>query len=161
MWKNLLQHRFPLMRSRTLSHAGIHPFISPPTATATTPYQFRCRFLLTFSQTPASFNFHSHYSSCSYSTQTQPQNAAVSSGLDDDRKFPSGDFEFKQVTGWKKQLVKLKMLLAFPWERVQHGSLLLINLRGQDSILEFPAQSDSEHLRASFLHDELGFSLTE
>ncbi|MED6155868.1 hypothetical protein PIB30_009341 [Stylosanthes scabra] len=132
MWKNLLQRRFSLTRSRTLSHAVVHRFISPPTATATTPLlQFRCCFLLTQSQPLASFNFHFHYSSFSYSTQPQPQNAAVSSALDDDAKFPTGDFQFEPLTGWKKQLVKLKMLLAFPWERVQHGSLLSIKLRGR------------------------------
>ncbi|XP_077221850.1 serine protease SPPA, chloroplastic-like [Tasmannia lanceolata] len=49
-------------------------------------------------------------------------------GKDD---FPSGDFEFEEITGWKSFVVKLRMLFAFPWERVRKGSVLSMKLRGQ------------------------------
>jgi len=51
-----------------------------------------------------------------------------------DKDYPTGDFDFKPVTSFNKFLVKLKMLIAFPSERVEHGSILKIILRGQVSL---------------------------
>ncbi|KAI4335855.1 hypothetical protein L6164_014460 [Bauhinia variegata] len=50
-----------------------------------------------------------------------------------DGDYPSGEFEFEPITGWRSFLVKLKMLVAFPWERVRKGSVLTMKLRGQIS----------------------------
>lgn len=46
-------------------------------------------------------------------------------------EYPSGDFEFKELSGWMRFVVKLRMLVAFPWERVRKGSVLTMKLRGQ------------------------------
>jgi len=51
-----------------------------------------------------------------------------------DHDYPSGEFDFKPVTGWRSFLVKLKMLVAFPWERVRKGSVLTMKLRGQVTV---------------------------
>ncbi|OVA12529.1 Peptidase S49 [Macleaya cordata] len=48
-------------------------------------------------------------------------------------EYPSGEFEFKEITGWKNFVVKLRMLFAYPWERVRKGSVLSMKLRGQIS----------------------------
>ncbi|XP_010257856.1 PREDICTED: serine protease SPPA, chloroplastic [Nelumbo nucifera] len=48
-------------------------------------------------------------------------------------EYPSGEFEFKEISGWKNFAVKLRMLIAFPWERVRKGSVLSMKLRGQIS----------------------------
>ncbi|XP_038688077.1 serine protease SPPA, chloroplastic [Tripterygium wilfordii] len=50
-----------------------------------------------------------------------------------DEEYPSGEFEFEQVGAWRSFLVKLKMLIALPWERVPKGSILTMKLRGQIS----------------------------
>ncbi|PNY04808.1 protease 4-like protein [Trifolium pratense] len=50
-----------------------------------------------------------------------------------DEDYPSGEFEFKPITGWRKFLVQVKMLFAFPWERVRKGSVLTMKLRGEIS----------------------------
>jgi len=39
---------------------------------------------------------------------------------------PTGDFDFKPVTGFNKFLLKLNMLTALSSQRVQHGSILKI-----------------------------------
>lgn len=53
--------------------------------------------------------------------------ASLGSGED----YPSGEFEFEKVSAWKSFVVKLRMLIAFPWERVRKGSVLTMKLRGQ------------------------------
>jgi protease-4 len=50
-----------------------------------------------------------------------------------DEDYPSGEFEFEPITGWRKFLVQVKMLFAFPWERVRKGSVLTMKLRGEIS----------------------------
>ncbi|CAI8589575.1 unnamed protein product [Vicia faba] len=50
-----------------------------------------------------------------------------------DEDYPSGEFEFEPITGWRNFLVKVKMLIAYPWERVRKGSVLTMKLRGQIS----------------------------
>ncbi|XP_022769675.1 serine protease SPPA, chloroplastic-like isoform X1 [Durio zibethinus] len=47
--------------------------------------------------------------------------------------YPSGEVEYEKVSGWKSFVVKFKMLIAFPWERVRKGSVLTMKLRGQIS----------------------------
>ncbi|GAB2302424.1 hypothetical protein Dimus_036435 [Dionaea muscipula] len=51
-------------------------------------------------------------------------------GIED---YPTGEFEFEEFDWWKKFLVKIRMLFAFPWERVKKGSVLTLKLRGQVS----------------------------
>lgn len=50
-----------------------------------------------------------------------------------DEDYPSGEFEFEPITGWRNFVVKVKMLIAYPWERVRKGSVLTMKLRGQIS----------------------------
>ncbi|KAI9117552.1 hypothetical protein K1719_011718 [Acacia pycnantha] len=50
-----------------------------------------------------------------------------------DEDYPTGEFEFQPITGWRGFLVKLKMLVAFPWERVRKGSVLTMKLRDEIS----------------------------
>lgn len=51
----------------------------------------------------------------------------------DGEDYPSGEFEFQKPGGWKSFVVKLRMLIAFPWQRVKKGSVLTMKLRGQIS----------------------------
>ncbi|CAO2818423.1 unnamed protein product [Amaranthus hypochondriacus] len=48
-------------------------------------------------------------------------------------EFPTGEFEFKEFGLWKNFVVKCRMLIAFPWQRVKKGSVLTMKLRGQIS----------------------------
>ncbi|KAF6140012.1 hypothetical protein GIB67_001753 [Kingdonia uniflora] len=50
-----------------------------------------------------------------------------------DEEYPSGEFEFKEIAGWDGFVVKLRMLFAYPWERVKKGSVLTMKLRGEIS----------------------------
>jgi protease IV len=107
----------------SLTRSAIHRFryiISPPITHA-----FQSQRHRSFLSHPIPIPFHFH--SSSYST-LKPDSVAGGRG---DENYPTGDFDFKPVTGFNKFLVKLKMLIAFPWERVQHGSILKIILRGQ------------------------------
>ncbi|KAL4185606.1 hypothetical protein AMTRI_Chr10g231500 [Amborella trichopoda] len=44
--------------------------------------------------------------------------------------YPTGEFEFEKFDGWKSFTVKLRMLIAWPWERVKKGSVLHMKIRG-------------------------------
>lgn len=59
---------------------------------------------------------------------SQSENGSIKNSQDD---YPTGDFEFKEIGAWNRFLVKLRMLIAFPWERVRKGSVLTMKLRGQ------------------------------
>ncbi|XP_062116814.1 serine protease SPPA, chloroplastic isoform X4 [Humulus lupulus] len=50
-----------------------------------------------------------------------------------DEEYPSGEFQFEKPGIWKTFVVKLRMLVALPWERVRKGSVLTMKLRGQIS----------------------------
>ncbi|KVH99306.1 Peptidase S49 [Cynara cardunculus var. scolymus] len=54
-------------------------------------------------------------------------------GLRGDDEYPSGEFEFKKPGVWKSSVVKLRMMIAYPWQRVRKGSVLNIKLRGKIS----------------------------
>ncbi|KAK0575753.1 hypothetical protein LWI29_006448 [Acer saccharum] len=54
-------------------------------------------------------------------------------GKSTDSHYPSGEFEFQKFDAWKSFSVKLRMLIAYPWERVRKGSVLKMTLRGQIS----------------------------
>ncbi|ESW10379.1 hypothetical protein PHAVU_009G204100 [Phaseolus vulgaris] len=109
------------------------------TLSSASTLQFQCRF-----------PFHSHArttypslraldSSSDAITNEELKEVPTEEGVLDqsvgitDEDYPSGEFDFKPVTGWSSFLVKLKMLVAFPWERVRKGSVLTMKLRGQIS----------------------------
>ncbi|PKI43925.1 hypothetical protein CRG98_035759, partial [Punica granatum] len=48
-------------------------------------------------------------------------------------EYPSGELEYKEFGALKKLGVKLRMLVALPWNRVRKGSVLTMKLRGQIS----------------------------
>ncbi|KAB5524766.1 hypothetical protein DKX38_022515 [Salix brachista] len=50
-----------------------------------------------------------------------------------DEDYPSGEFDFQEIGAWNRFLVKLKMFIALPWERVRKRSVLTMKLRGQIS----------------------------
>lgn len=45
--------------------------------------------------------------------------------------YPTGELQFEEFSWWKKFNVKLRMLIAFPWERVPKDAVLTMKLRGQ------------------------------
>ncbi|CAM8912164.1 unnamed protein product [Rhodiola kirilowii] len=47
--------------------------------------------------------------------------------------YPTGEYRFKEFGWWLTFLVKLRMLIALPWQRVRKGSVLTMKLRGQIS----------------------------
>ncbi|KAK6128113.1 hypothetical protein DH2020_038144 [Rehmannia glutinosa] len=59
-------------------------------------------------------------------------NGSSSSG-DDEDKYPSGEFVFREYNTWKSLFVKLRMLIALPWQRVKKGSVLTMKIRGEIS----------------------------
>lgn len=46
-------------------------------------------------------------------------------------EFPSGEFEMEEFGWWRQFVVKLRMLIAPPWQRVRKGSVLSMKLRGE------------------------------
>jgi protease-4 len=115
----------------SLTRTAIHRFryiyrtISPPPSSITDRFQFQRSLSHPI---PKPFQFHSSsFSSSSSSLKSS------------DDVYPTGDFNFVPVTGFNKFTVKLKTLIALPWERIQHGSILKIILRGQ--VFGFPYPS--------------------
>ncbi|KAL9438364.1 hypothetical protein AB3S75_024106 [Citrus x aurantiifolia] len=85
-----------------------------------------------------SFSVRSFDDSSSETKIQEPQQQAVvnedyeSRGKSkDEDEYPSGEFEYEKFSAWKIFTVKLRMLVAFPWERVRKGSVLTMKLRGQ------------------------------
>ncbi|KAG8387970.1 hypothetical protein BUALT_Bualt02G0076500 [Buddleja alternifolia] len=60
-------------------------------------------------------------------------NGSSNSSVDDDDKYPNGEFVFREYDPWESLVVKFKMLVAFPWQRVKKGSVLTMKLRGEIS----------------------------
>ncbi|OMO63171.1 Peptidase S49, partial [Corchorus capsularis] len=93
------------------------------------------------------FQWQNFSFSCSFSTQafddssssTETQKVeeekigSQSGEKSEAKEYPSGEVEYEKISGWKSFVVKLKMLIAFPWERVRKGSVLTMKLRGQIS----------------------------
>ncbi|KAH6824243.1 signal peptide peptidase [Perilla frutescens var. hirtella] len=50
-----------------------------------------------------------------------------------DCDYPSGDFVYREYDLWQNLVVKLRMLIAWPWERVKKGSVLTMKIRGEIS----------------------------
>lgn len=127
-----------------------------------TPLHCKCR-LLSFSLNTTTTRSNSHllsqihYHRRSFSVRSfddsssetkiqEPQQQAVvnedyeSRGKSKDvDEYPSGEFEYEKFSAWKIFTVKLRMLVAFPWERVRKGSVLTMKLRGQVLFLFFYA----------------------
>lgn len=127
-----------------------------------TPLHCKCR-LLSFSLNTTTTRSNSHllsqihYHRRSFSVRSfddsssetkiqEPQQQAVvnedyeSRGKSkDEDEYPSGEFEYEKFSAWKIFTVKLRMLVAFPWERVRKGSVLTMKLRGQVLFLFFYA----------------------
>ncbi|KAK8557512.1 hypothetical protein V6N13_013780 [Hibiscus sabdariffa] len=90
-------------------------------------------------------HFHTSRSSLSspFSTRAfddSPSSAETQNGKQEQivekpeiEEYPSGELEYEKISGWKSFVVKFKMLIAFPWERVRKGSVLTMKLRGQIS----------------------------
>lgn len=75
---------------------------------------------------------------------SSPPNETLEKGEDGEKKeldvdgevghaeeYPSGEFEYEEFGVLKKFGVKLRMLVALPWNRVRKGSVLTMKLRGQ------------------------------
>ncbi|KAL1553956.1 serine protease SPPA, chloroplastic-like isoform X1 [Salvia divinorum] len=54
-----------------------------------------------------------------------------SSHVDDE--YPSGEFVYRENDIWKDLVVKSRMLIAWPWQRVKKGSVLTMKIRGEIS----------------------------
>ncbi|KAL8478749.1 hypothetical protein ACS0TY_030579 [Phlomoides rotata] len=50
-----------------------------------------------------------------------------------DDEYPSGEFVYREYDLLGRFAVKLKMLVAWPWQRVKKGSVLTMNIRGEIS----------------------------
>lgn len=135
--------------SPPLTPSSIHPSHTSSSASA---LQFQCRFSLSLlsrlHHSPTSFRslvrrtrdlpLRAFDSSSDANSEEKEEVKENEEGVDNrsgsriaDEDYPSGQFDFEPVTGWRSFLVKLKMLVAFPWERVQKGSVLTMKLRGQ------------------------------
>ncbi|XP_027331185.1 serine protease SPPA, chloroplastic-like [Abrus precatorius] len=107
-----------MSRTRIAVHRFRYTFTAsppPPSSSPITRFQFQC---------PQQYLTRSPFHYFRYSSSSPKQR---------DSEYPSGDFHFEPVTGWKKLMVKLKMLVAFPWERLRYGTVFTIKLRGQIS----------------------------
>ncbi|GMI72204.1 signal peptide peptidase [Hibiscus trionum] len=69
----------------------------------------------------------------SSSTETQNEKEEKIVEKPEIEEYPIGEMEYEKISGWKSFVVKFKMLIAFPWERVRKGSVLTMKLRGQIS----------------------------
>ncbi|XP_020239250.1 serine protease SPPA, chloroplastic [Cajanus cajan] len=108
--------------------------------------QFQCRFSSSLLSRPHPLRSHARRGGLSPRAFDSSSDAKSAEEAEDkegavenrsvmiaDEDYPSGEFDFEPITGWRSFLVKLKMLLAFPWERVRKGSVLTMKLRGQIS----------------------------
>lgn len=109
-------YRRPLLVNPQLSHIG--PRLHSP---------YNRRFSArAFDGSPAS-------SSAEIEKEQQEQRQdGVSRERDED--YPTGEMEYENRNAWEIFVVKLRMLFAFPWQRVRKGSVLTMTLRGQVSL---------------------------
>ncbi|XP_027344925.1 serine protease SPPA, chloroplastic-like isoform X2 [Abrus precatorius] len=142
--------KLPLPTSQSHLTTSIHHFRN--TLCFASSLQFQCPFSLSYLSHPhpltlAPFRSHMrrrrHLSlqafDSSSETKSDEEEKNNEGGVNNqsvrmtDEEYPNGEFEFEPITGWRSFLVKLKMLVAFPWERVRKGSVLTMKLRGQIS----------------------------
>ncbi|XP_054791272.1 serine protease SPPA, chloroplastic-like [Prosopis cineraria] len=138
--------------SKLLPYSSVHrctTFLATPfsaSVASVSRLHFRSRLCVSVSfqshlKNPCPFQSRRDLSVCAFdssSSETKDEEEAV--GKDEinnvrtaGEDYPTGEFEFEPITGWRGFLVKLKMLVAFPWERVRKGSVLTMKLRGQIS----------------------------
>ncbi|XVE54626.1 hypothetical protein DITRI_Ditri03aG0097200 [Diplodiscus trichospermus] len=114
--------------SKCYSPVALSPSISFPTLQ---PRLQRQSFSFSYSFSTRAFD------DSSSSTETQEEKeekvGSQSGEKPETEECPSGEVEFEKISGWKSFVVKFKMLIAFPWERVRKGSVLTMKLRGQIS----------------------------
>lgn len=127
-----------LIQSLTPLHSKYRLLSFSLNTTTTTTRRLNSHLLSQIHYLRRSFSVRSFDESSSETNVQEPQQQAV---VDEDYKsggkskheeeYPSGEFEFEKFSPWKNFTVKLRMLVAFPWERVRKGSVLTMKLRGQ------------------------------
>ncbi|XP_022135407.1 serine protease SPPA, chloroplastic [Momordica charantia] len=145
MAKLLLYLQAPHMAS-SINRGAISFVLSKPKQFLSSTSSIQCRFAFALALSPSPFS-RRHFSvrafedsaSGTNSVEAQEPDAANEAPMSGqsfgarDEEYPTGEFEFEKFGPWKSFLVKLKMLVAFPWERVRKGSVLTMKLRGQIS----------------------------
>ncbi|XP_054805243.1 serine protease SPPA, chloroplastic-like isoform X5 [Prosopis cineraria] len=110
-------------------------------------FPFQCRLHLSLPSHSQSFppflSLAFHFSSSSFDSKPKQElvdkDSRPDGGINNpsariaDEDYPSGDFDFAPIFGWRKFLLQLKMLIAFPLEGVRKGSVLTMKLRGRIS----------------------------
>ncbi|KAL8216073.1 hypothetical protein R6Q57_022910 [Mikania cordata] len=111
-------------------------FFSPPHFTSTYHRLPKFRRIICIRAVDSS----SETKSDGVSSENQEDKVDSKSELDDNGSlkgngddYPSGESEFEKPGAWKSFIVKLRMLIAYPWQRVRKGSVLSLKLRGQIS----------------------------
>ncbi|XP_021286762.1 serine protease SPPA, chloroplastic isoform X2 [Herrania umbratica] len=111
----------PISFFASISSPALHPH----------PHLQRQNFSFSFSFSTRAFD------DSSSSAETQNEKAekigSQSGAKFEAEDYPSGEVEYEKISGWRSFVVKFKMLIAFPWERVRKGSVLTMKLRGQIS----------------------------
>ncbi|KAM1433883.1 hypothetical protein ACFXTO_016224 [Malus domestica] len=140
MSKLILLHTSPI--HRRAFNAFVSTSLSKPLSTPTS-LRFLCLRPQFISPSPPlslrSISARAFDSSPLSSTDTKEDESKESDGeivnksKTADKEYPSGEFRFEKASAWKSFVVKLRMLIAFPWQRVKKGSVLTIKLRGQVS----------------------------
>ncbi|XP_024976709.1 serine protease SPPA, chloroplastic-like [Cynara cardunculus var. scolymus] len=124
-----------LTKSRPQLHLS-SPIFFPPHFTSVTYY---CRPKLHRSISVRAVDSSSDTKSDDVLSENQEDKSEFKSEFDNngslrgDGDYPSGEFEFESPGAWKSFVVKLRMLIAYPWQRVRKGSVLEMKLRGQIS----------------------------
>ncbi|XP_022737703.1 serine protease SPPA, chloroplastic-like isoform X3 [Durio zibethinus] len=114
--------------SKCRSPVSLFPSISSSTLH---PHLQRQSFSFSYSfSTPA---FDDSSSSTEAQKEKEEKVGSRSGEKSETEEYPSGEVEYEKMSGWKSFVVKFKMLIAFPWERVRKGSVLTMKLRGQIS----------------------------
>ncbi|EOY22206.1 Signal peptide peptidase isoform 1 [Theobroma cacao] len=116
--------------SKCHSPSSLFPSISSP-ALHPHPHLQRQNFSFSYSFSTRAFDD----SSSSAETQNEKEEKVGSQSGEkfETEEYPSGEVEYEKMSGWRSFVVKFKMLIAFPWERVRKGSVLTMKLRGQIS----------------------------
>ncbi|KAK6261798.1 hypothetical protein QUC31_007614 [Theobroma cacao] len=116
--------------SKCHSPSSLFPSISSP-ALHPRPHLQRQNFSFSYSFSTRAFDD----SSSSAETQNEKEEKVGSQSGEkfETEEYPSGEVEYEKMSGWRSFVVKFKMLIAFPWERVRKGSVLTMKLRGQIS----------------------------
>ncbi|KAK6276068.1 hypothetical protein POUND7_005777 [Theobroma cacao] len=116
--------------SKCHSPSSLFPSISSP-ALHPHPHLQRQNFSFSYSFSTRAFDDSS--SSAEIQNEKEEKVGSQSGEKFETEEYPSGEVEYEKMSGWRSFVVKFKMLIAFPWERVRKGSVLTMKLRGQIS----------------------------